>query len=187
MWKLKPHATRWTTMERHKVHTTRFGANPCLSTPSLNTKPRSSYEIPSMDVVLCYIVSGYFFPPPLSKQSPCYTSHIFVVLLFQRMHNDLGHFLEPHTSAEPTQTLEAQVKDVSLHHVLFHCICICIHCKTDGKIIPDFFFVFFFFTPLSSWIWTENQTVYNFLLVIIRFHGAHTQSSVAGSTAQTPR
>lgn len=35
----------------------------------------------------------------------------------------------------------------------------------------------FFF---SSWISMENQTVYNFLLVIIRFHEAYVQLSVAG-------
>ncbi len=32
----------------------------------------------------------------------------------------------------------------------------------------------------SSWMSMENQTVYNFLLVIIRFHEAHAQYSVAG-------
>lgn len=58
------------------------------------------------------------------------------------------------------------------HTLLFHCVCIYIHCETDGKIVLGFFF--------SSWNSMENQTVYNFLLVIIRFHEAYTQLSVAG-------
>lgn len=60
MWKLKPHATRWTTMERRKAHTSRFRAKPCLSTPSLNTKPCCPYEITSMDVAMSYMTVRIF-------------------------------------------------------------------------------------------------------------------------------
>lgn len=37
MWKLKPHATRWTTMERRKAHTSRFKAKASLDTQFKHT------------------------------------------------------------------------------------------------------------------------------------------------------
>lgn len=60
MWKLKPHATRWTTMEHCKAHTSRLRAKPCLSTPSLNTKPIWKY-LPGR--VRCSVCKWEFFSP----------------------------------------------------------------------------------------------------------------------------
>lgn len=65
MWKIKPHTTRWTTMERHKAHTSRFRAKPCLSTPSLDTRSCYPYEITSTDTVMCYM--SVHFPQAVSK------------------------------------------------------------------------------------------------------------------------